>query len=67
VDAGDWVFDPRADSGAALVEGILATVPQRPEMEYRLRIALKRVEAVWHEQFRCIVDGIRRARELRVQ
>ncbi len=67
VDAGDWVFDPRADSGAALVEGILATVQQRSEMQYRVRIALKRVEALWHEQFRCIADGIRRARELRAQ
>jgi hypothetical protein len=65
VDAGDWVFDPRTDSAAAVLEGILATVSQRDEMSYRLRNALRRVEAIWLEQFRCIVDGIRSARELR--
>jgi colanic acid/amylovoran biosynthesis protein WcaK/AmsJ len=59
VDAGDWVFDPRGESAAAVIEGVLATVPTRSEMRYRLRTALKRVEAVWQEQFRCIVEGIR--------
>jgi polysaccharide pyruvyl transferase WcaK-like protein len=67
VDAGDWVFDPRGDGAASLVEGVLATVPRRTEMRHRLRTALKRVEAVWQEQFRCIVDGVRSARERRVR
>jgi hypothetical protein len=67
VDAGDWVFDPRGDAAASLVEGVLATVPRRTEMRHRLRTALKRVEAVWQEQFRCIVDGVRSARERRVR
>jgi polysaccharide pyruvyl transferase WcaK-like protein len=67
VGAGGWVFDPRTDSAASILEGVLATVPQRREMAGHLRIALKRVEAVWHEQFRCIVDGIERAREVRAR